>query len=131
MDKDKLIQLDYIRAGDKAFIKMIESLAQIEPVIYDKTYECQVIQIIDNRTFKLSMPIEYGEEVALPLDRIYNIVFSGDEGRFSANMMIQERFEDIDGRCFIIKLIENLSVEHHKKFISVPCNITCKYSLQD
>lgn len=120
-----------INSGDKAFISLYKSISKDDYFNRDKTYECIVVEIITDKRYKLTMPYEYGEEVILPLDAYYFITFETEETSYFGKASIIKRFEDINGKCFIIELVEELSKKEKESFISFDTSIEAKYSLQD
>ena len=120
-----------IEDNDLATLRMTQSLVQVEPVVYDKLYDCRIIKVIEDDCFKLSMPIEYGQSVPLPLDRIYEIRIRTEQGDYLSSGRITERYRDEDGDVMIFYITEALSKIMSKKFLMVDTSIQAKYSLQD
>ena len=125
------MQEQWIHENDKVTLRMIQSLVQVEPVIYDKTYESRVLKVIREDCFKLAMPVEYGESVPLPLDRIYEIRFYTEDDNYISYGRVSQRYRDEDGDVMIFDLTESLAVLTQRRFLSAVKDLQAKYSLQD
>lgn len=112
-------------------IKMIDSFSEDNNLTYEKEYTCMILDDLGNHVIRISMPIEYGEVVPLPLDSHYEMEIETNVGNYFTKGIIINRYRNEKGNVMDFKMIQPIAYVNKLKFPTIETNIQSSYTLHN
>lgn len=119
---------DLIRLGDKVDIRLIQQVeTQRSRETSAKIYKSQVLDVREDGIFEISMPIESGKLMLLPLNVRFEFVFYSINGMFRAIGMVSERYKKDNMYMLLVRLKTPLERFQRREFFRLPYSIEIDY----
>lgn len=94
-----------IHLGDKVDIRFVQQVARVEQTgVSPRIYKSQVNDIKDDGSLEITMPIENGKVVLLPLGVRFEFVFYTGSGLYHSIGQIRERYKQDNIFVIVIEL---------------------------
>lgn len=117
-----------LRLGDKIDIRIVQQVENIEQTgISPRIYKSQVNDFADDGKIEITMPIEGGKVVLLPLGIRYEFVFYTNQGLYRAIGQINERYKKDNIYTYLIELHTPLKKFQRREFYRYPCLIDVEF----
>lgn len=95
-----------------------------------RTYKSKILDLIDDNTIKLAMPIEGGNIVLLPIDGIFEIFFyTTNGGLYQSKGKVIERLKENNIFVINFELTEPIKKNQRREYFRYHCTIDLKYAL--
>lgn len=118
-----------INIGDKADLRIIKNKKVADEIEKGyRTYKSKILDIIDEDTIKLAMPIEGGNIVLLPLDGIFEIFFYTESGLYQSKGKVIERLKENNLFILIFEITQSIKKNQRREFYRFNCVIDMKYA---
>ncbi len=119
-----------INIGDKVDLRIIKR-TKVENNIEKefRTYKSKIVDLINDSTIKLAMPIEGGNIVLLPLEGIFDIFFYTNNGLFQSKGKVIERLKERNLFVFIFEMTQPIKKNQRREFYRFNCIIDMKYAI--
>lgn len=117
---------DVIRPGDKVDIKFMHELDQ-KNVELAKTYKSQVLDIMENGNIEISMPLEGGKLVLLPLGVRFEFIFYSMGNLYRGIGQIKERYKSENVYMLEIELKTQLEKFQRREYYRYACLLDINY----
>ena len=98
----------YVTPGSKIELESVERVRMDDGTYKKKKYESKVLDIIDDETLEILMPMEQAKLVLLPVDGEYDVRFFCAKGLFQCFVRVVERYKSSNIYLVKIQLISNL-----------------------
>lgn len=117
-----------ISEGNKVELHRISSTAKAEGAGKEiKTYVSLVTELIDENRMKITMPIESGRVVPLPVNGRFCANFYTDKGLYQARIMISDRYKEGNIYILVIELISDLMKFQRRQYYRLACTMNIWY----
>lgn len=118
-----------INIGDKVDLRIIKR-TKVENNIEKgyRTYKSKILDLINDNTIKLAMPIEGGNIVLLPLEGIFDIFFYTNNGLYQSKGKVIERLKENNLFIFIFEMTQPIKKNQRREFYRFNCVIDMKYA---
>lgn len=117
---------DVISPGDKVDIKFMQEIEQRNAELA-KTYKSQVLDIKESGTLEISMPIEGGKLVLLPLGVRFEFIFYSMGSLFRGIGQIKERYKRENVYMLEIELKSQLEKFQRREYYRYSCIMDVNY----
>lgn len=118
-----------IHVGDKADLRSLKRKKVGDEIEQEyRTFKSKILDIIDEDTIKLAMPIESGNIVLLPLDGIFEVFFYTDGGLYQSKGKVIERLKENNLFVFIFEITQPIKKNQRREFYRFSCVIDMKYA---
>lgn len=118
-----------ITIGDKVDLRTRKQIKEENPSEKEyRTYKSKILDMIDENTIKLAMPIESGNIVLLPLDGIFEIFFYTTNGLFQSKGKVIERAKENNLFVFVFEMTQPVVKNQRREFYRFSCIIDMKYT---
>ncbi|SFB25296.1 c-di-GMP-binding flagellar brake protein YcgR, contains PilZNR and PilZ domains [Acetitomaculum ruminis DSM 5522] len=117
-----------LNAGDKVDISYTEE-GQIGKELNIDTkhfYKSKIYETDDNGVI-LTMPIEEGRLVPLPVSLKYNVIFYTDKGLYKSTGLIERRYKEGRVYVFYMTLLDKLVRYQRRQYFRVECILDFRY----
>jgi c-di-GMP-binding flagellar brake protein YcgR len=119
---------DLIRPGDKIDIRLIQQVESPQTDgLYTKIYKSQVLDSREDGKFEISMPIESGKLMLLPLNIRFEFLFYSMGGMYRTVGMVVERYKKDNMYMLLIELKAQLERFQRREFFRLPYSIEIDY----
>ncbi len=117
-----------IHLGDKVDIRMVQQVAQEESTgISPHIYKSQVNDIMDNGELEITMPIENGKVILLPLGIRFEFVFYTNSGLYHSIGQIKERYKKDNIFVLVMELHTQLQKFQRREYYRYPCLMNAQF----
>lgn len=123
---------DIIRLGDKIDIRILQRVTN-EDKMEDMpdTYKSQVLDIMENGNFEISMPTDKGKLLLLPLGIRYEFVFYSNGGLYKSIGQIVERYKKDGFYMLQVSLRTPLEKFQRREFFRYSCAMDMSFYMLD
>ncbi len=113
--------------GNKIELTRSALAENIDNVQERKVFVSQILDIIDEEKLKISMPIEQGKIIPLPINVRMDVCFYTATGPYQSRLIITDRYRE--GQLFILvaELINPLKKFQRRRYFRLGCVIDIKY----
>ena len=119
---------DVIRPGDKIDIRLLQHVENSDKTGTEAvTYKSQVLDVLDNGNFEISMPIESGRMVLLPLGVRFEFVFYSGGALYRSIGLIVERYKRDNLYMLVVELKSALERFQRREFYRYNCTLNFGY----
>lgn len=123
---------DLIHAGDKVDIRIVNQVANVEQTgISPHIYKSQVNEFIDEGVIQITMPIEKGKVILLPLDTRFEFVFYTNNGLYYSIGLVKERYKEDNVYLVDIELHSPLKKFQRREYYRYPCLLDLQFYVID
>lgn len=116
-----------IPEGSKVELQRFSSLSQKKENSEVKTYYSLVSEVIDNNRIKITMPLEKGKIVLLPINVRYNACFYTSSGLYQGRILTVDRYRDENVYMMVIELISDLVKFQRRQYYRLGCTMEMQY----
>lgn len=117
-----------IHAGDKVDIRMVNQVARVEQTgISPRVYKSQVNEVVDDGVIQITMPIEKGKIVLLPLSIRFEFVFYTNMGLYYSIGQVKERYKEDNIYLLDIELHSPLKKFQRREYYRHQCLIDLQF----
>jgi c-di-GMP-binding flagellar brake protein YcgR len=118
-----------ISVGDKVDLRIIKHKQTSNAIDKEyRIYKSKIYDIADEKILKLSMPIEGGSIVLLPLGQVFEIYFYTMNGLYQAKGKVIKRLKENNIFVFLFELSTPIKKNQRREFFRFDCVIDMKYS---
>lgn len=117
---------DIISPGDKVDIKFMQEVEQRNAELA-KTYKSQVLDVMESGNLEISMPIEAGKLVLLPLGVRFEFVFYSMGSLYRGIGQIKERYKRENVYMLVVELKSQLEKFQRREFYRYSCMMDANY----
>lgn len=111
-----------IHLGDKVDIRLVQQVERIEKTgVSPHVYKSQVHDISEEGEIQITMPLEGGKLVLLPLGVRFEFVFYTSTGLYHSIGQIKERFKKDNIYVVLIELHSQLKKFQRREYYRYPC----------
>lgn len=122
------MKADIISVGDKVDLKAaIRPMAEKRNKNRVRIYKSRVLDILQDGKLKLSMPIEGGKVLLLPVDGTFEIVFYTEKGMFRCISKITDRYKEGNIYLLVVEILTQLEKVQRREYFRLLCTIETKY----
>ncbi len=117
-----------IHLGDKVDIRLVQQVAQVERTgVSPRIYKSQVNDIKEDGLLEITMPIENGKVVLLPLGIRFEFVFYTGSGLYHSIGQIRERYKQDNIFVLVIELHSQLEKFQRREYYRYPCLMNMQF----
>lgn len=116
-----------ISEGSKVELQRLAPLSQKKAGGEIKTYYSLVSEIMDEDRIKITMPIEKGRVVPLPVNTRYNACFYTAKGLYQGRVIVVDRYKEQNIYMLVIELISDLVKFQRRQFYRLGCTMDIVY----
>ena len=119
-----------ISEGNKVELKRLASISQLNRENGTgevKTYYSLVSEIIDEDRLKITMPLEGGRVVPLPVNGRYSASFYTENGLYQARLIIVDRYKEDNIYMLVVELTSDLVKFQRRQYYRLGCTLDIKY----
>ena len=113
----------YVTPGSKIELESVERVRMDDGTYKKKKYESKVLDIIDDETLEILMPMEQAKLVLLPVDGEYDVRFFCAKGLFQCFVRVVERYKSSNIYLVKIQLISNLQKYQRREYYRYSTNM--------
>lgn len=119
---------ELIHLGDKVDIRIVQQVAQVQKTgVSPHVYKSQVNDINDAGEIELTMPIENGKLILLPLGIRFEFVFYAATGLYHSIGQIRERYKRDNIFVLQIELHSQFKKFQRREYYRYPCLMDTQY----
>lgn len=119
-----------IQIGDKVDIRLVQQVEQSEKTgIAPHVYKCKLSNITEENELEITMPIENGRLVLLPLGIRFEFVFYTSNGIYHSIGQVKERYKKDNLHMMLVKLHSQLKKFQRREYYRYPCLMSTQYYL--
>lgn len=114
---------NYIKAGIRIDLSPIERGRLNEEEIEKKVFRTQITEILSDDRLEISMPMEKGRLILLPIDKEFDVFFYTDRGLYQCFGRVINRFKR--GNLYLVEmeLMSNLRKYQRREFYRFSCSL--------
>ena len=116
-----------ISEGNKVELQRLASLAQKKEGEEVKTFYSLVSEIVDDDRIKITMPLEKGKVVLLPINTRYNACFYTPNGLYQGRIIVIDRYKEENIYMLVIELISDLVKFQRRQYYRLGCTMDIVY----
>lgn len=116
-----------ISEGSKVELQRSSSLSQKKENSEIKTYYSLVSEVIGDNRMKITMPLEKGKIVLLPVNVRYNACFYTANGLYQGRVLIVDRYRDENVYMMVVELISDLVKFQRRQYYRLGCTMEMQY----
>ena len=116
-----------ISEGSKVELQRSSALSQKKENREAKTYYSLVSELMDNNRIKITMPLEKGRIVLLPVNVRYNACFYTPNGLYQGRILIVDRYRDENVYMLVVELISDLVKFQRRQYYRLGCTMDMQY----
>lgn len=116
-----------ISEGSKVELQRFSSLSQKKENSEVNTYYSLVSEVMGNNRIKITMPLEKGRIVLLPVNVRYNACFYTPNGLYQGRVLIVDRYRDKNVYMLVVELISDLVKFQRRQYYRLGCTMDMKY----
>lgn len=122
--------LDIIKIGNKLDLRSVkrEQIGSIIEKSY-KMYKSRILDIIDDDTLRIAMPIEGGAVRVLPVDAVFEVFFYTNNGLYESKVKVIKRYKENNVYILEIEIVAPIVKNQRREFYRYNCIIDLKYSI--
>lgn len=117
-----------LKIGDKVDFQLVQQLEQAKKTgATVKTYTSQVTEVVSEDELEITMPMEQGKMIVLPLGVRLSFVFSTARGMYQCVGQIKERYKKRNMFLYLIEIHSQLKKCQRREYYRYSCQIACQY----
>jgi c-di-GMP-binding flagellar brake protein YcgR len=117
-----------ISVGNKADLRIMKHRQTSDEIKKEyRTYKSKILDIIDDNTIKLSMPIEGGNIILLPLGESFEIYFYTPNGLYQSKGKVTNKLKENNIFVILFELTTPIKKNQRREFFRYHCTIDMKY----
>lgn len=116
-----------ISEGSKVELQRLASLSQKKAGGEIKTYYSLVSEIMDEDRIKITMPLEKGRVVPLPVNTRYNACFYTSNGLYQGRVIVVDRYKEENVYMLVVELISDLVKFQRRQYYRLGCTMDIVY----
>lgn len=117
---------DYINPGDKVELQVIQGAFAQKNGDAGRIYKSQITDIISEDKLDLTMPVEKGKLILLPVDGEYNLYIYSQNGQYQCFCKISDRYRTNNMHMITVDLLSGLQKMQRRTFYRFPCAFEMK-----
>lgn len=119
---------DIIQVGNKVELCLMSQIQQEKKSgAYARIYKSSVTNIFEDENLELSMPIESGKVVLLPVGAQFEFVFYSQSGLYRGAGLVKERYKTGNQYLIRVGLKSQLHRYQRREYYRLPCRIKMAY----
>lgn len=120
-----------ITEGSKIELQRLSSItkSQKDDTVEIKTYYSLVSEVIDEDRMKITMPLEKGRVVPLPVNGRYNACFYTPNGLYQGRIIVVDRFKEANIYMLVVELTSDLVKFQRRQYYRLGCTMDIKYKV--
>lgn len=124
---------DTISVGNRVDLKAaIRPMAEQQSTKPVRVYKSQFLDILDDGKLKLSMPIEGGKVLLLPIGGNFEMFFYTEKGIFRCIGKISDRYKEGNIYLLVVEILTHLEKFQRREYFRLLCTLdTCYYKLSE
>ncbi len=111
----------YIVPGRRVELRAIRRSSASKDGERRKSHQCQVIDIISEDRIELTMPMEKGKLILLPIDGEYDMYFSGSGVLYQCSARVVDRYKNHNMYVLVMDLTSNLRKHQRREYYRFSC----------
>lgn len=111
----------YVTPGTKVELCAVERGLGAEAEKADKVHQSQVRRVISEDRLEVSMPIENGKLILLPVDGEYDMYFYGDNVVYQCNARVVDRYRYSGQYVLVMDMTSNLRNYQRREYYRFSC----------
>lgn len=124
-----LLLSKYIAPGSRIELEAIDRVLQEDGSYKRKKFDSKVVDVIDDETLEILMPMEQTKLVLLPVNGEYDIHFFTTKGLFQCLARVVNRYKNGNLYLLEIELVSNLQKYQRREFYRYSCTLPLKFRL--
>lgn len=112
---------DYIKLGQRIDLQAVSRVKSNDGTTVQKVYASKVYDILSDERLEITMPVEQGKLILLPVDTEYEMFFYGEKGLFECKANIVDRYKSNNVYILVMELITNLKKHQRREFYRHTC----------
>lgn len=96
-----------------------------------KTYYSLVSEVIEEDKFKITMPLEKGRVIPLPINGRFNASFYTDNGVYQARLIVLDRYKEDNIYMLIVQLTSDLVKFQRRQYYRLGCTMDIRYKIKE
>lgn len=113
--------------GNKIELTRSASAQNIDDAKNRRMYISQIVDIIDDDKMKISMPMEQGKVIPLPINTRLDACFYTSKGLYQGRLMVTDRYKEGQIFILVVELISSLKKYQRRQYFRLGCVIDIKY----
>ncbi len=112
---------DYIRLGQRIELQAVTRVKQNEGAPSPRVYASKVYDILSDERLEITMPLEQGKLILLPVDDEYEMFFYGEHGLYECMAKIVDRYKSNNVFILVMELTTSLKKYQRREFYRHTC----------
>lgn len=112
---------NYVTEGDKIELQAIERAIMGAGNDNLKVYHSSVQEILSKDTLEITMPLEKGKLILLPVDSEYDLIFYGKTGLYQCFARVIDRYKSNNMYMLVVELTSNLRKYQRREYYRYSC----------
>ena len=112
---------EYIKLGQRIELQAVTRVKLNEEPTVQKVYSSKVYDILSDERLEITMPVEQGKLILLPVDTEYELFFYGEHGPYECKANIVDRYKSNNVYILVMELITNLKKHQRREFYRHTC----------
>ena len=112
---------DYIKLGQRIELQAVSRVKLKEGTTGQKVYASKVYDILSDERLEITMPVEQGKLILLPVDTEYEMFFYGEHGLYECKANIVDRYRSNNVYILLMELVTNLKKHQRREFYRHTC----------
>ena len=125
----RLLLSKYIAPGSKLELEAIDRVLQEDGSYQRKKFDSKVVDIINEDSLEILMPMEQTKLVLLPVNGEYDIHFFTTKGLFQCLARVVNRYKNGNLYLLEIELISNLQKYQRREYYRYSCMLPISYRM--
>lgn len=96
-----------------------------------KTYYSLVSEVIDEERIKITMPLEKGRVIPLPVNGRYNVSIYTDNGVYQSRVIIVDRYKEDNIYMLVVQLTADLVKFQRRQYYRLGCTMDIRYKVKE
>lgn len=122
-----LLLSKYIAPGSRIELEAIDRVLQDDGSYKRKKFDSKVVDILDDDTLEILMPMEQTKLILLPVNGEYDIHFFTTKGLFQCLARVLNRYKNGNLYLLEIELVSNLQKYQRREYYRYSCMLPLKY----
>lgn len=112
---------DYIKLGQRIELQAVSRVKSNEETTVQKLYTSKVYDILSDERLEITMPVEHGKLILLPVDTEYEMFFYGGNALYECKANIVDRYKSNNVYILVMELVTNLKKHQRREFYRHTC----------
>lgn len=115
---------DFISLGDRLDLNQAKKKSSGSD---SKVYLSQILDIVDDETLNIAMPMEHGRVIPLSVDELFDMRIYTQKGLYQTKVKVTDRFRKSNIFILVVHIESNLVKQQRREFYRLQCLMDVKY----